>query len=154
MLRLASCMVVSFLVRLPTEYRLRWSNYAWTFNTRHDLNARTRSHRFGSIYVRFRYSTSVFATRLAIQRYLPPTSISTNEFKVNQPTNTAMHFLTTASTLLFLTSSLQVLASPLTFTDIERRWSAGESDVSVHHDSSYSQLPRNKRPKYSNSNNP
>lgn len=42
-----------------------------------------------------------------------------------------MQFLTTALKLLFLTTtSLQVLASPLSFTDIERRWSAGESDVS------------------------
>jgi hypothetical protein len=45
-----------------------------------------------------------------------------------------MHFPNTTTTLinlLFLTTtSLQVLASPLSFTDIERRWSAGESDVS------------------------
>lgn len=40
-----------------------------------------------------------------------------------------MHFLTTTLTLLSLTTSLRVLAAPLTFTDIERRWSAGESDV-------------------------
>lgn len=40
-----------------------------------------------------------------------------------------MHFLTNTLTLLSLTTSLQVLAAPLTFTDIERRWSAGESDV-------------------------
>ena len=41
-----------------------------------------------------------------------------------------MHFLTTAISLLSLASTIQVLASPLSFTDIERRWSAGESDVS------------------------
>jgi len=32
--------------------------------------------------------------------------------------------------VLLATTSLQVLASPLSFADIERRWSAGESDVS------------------------
>jgi hypothetical protein len=42
-----------------------------------------------------------------------------------------MHFLTTAFNFLFLATSLQVLAAPLTFTDIERRWSAGESDVNT-----------------------
>jgi len=44
-----------------------------------------------------------------------------------------MHFpiTTTLTTFVLLaTTSLQVLASPLSFTDIERRWSAGESDVS------------------------
>lgn len=43
-----------------------------------------------------------------------------------------MHFLATALVnILVLAFSLQVvLASPLSFTDIERRWSAGESDVS------------------------
>jgi hypothetical protein len=42
-----------------------------------------------------------------------------------------MHFLTTAFSLLCFTAPLQVLAAPLTFTDIERRWSAGETDVSA-----------------------
>lgn len=41
-----------------------------------------------------------------------------------------MHFLSTILGLLAATTSLQVLAAPLTFGDIERRWSAGESDVS------------------------
>jgi hypothetical protein len=40
-----------------------------------------------------------------------------------------MHFLPTTLTLLILATSLLALAAPLTFTDIERRWSAGESDV-------------------------
>ena len=56
------------------------------------------------------------------------------------PTKTAtMHFptaTTTLTTLLLLllltTAPLRALASPLSFTDIERRWSAGESDVSLH----------------------
>jgi hypothetical protein len=58
-----------------------------------------------------------------------------------------MHFLTTAFSLLFLTTSLQVLAAPLTFTDIERRWSAGESDVSssTHHIPSIPSNIRQKR---------
>ena len=42
-----------------------------------------------------------------------------------------MHFLSTALNFLCLATSLQVLAAPLTFTDIERRWSAGESDVRI-----------------------
>jgi hypothetical protein len=83
---------------------------------------------------------------VAIQKYLPTTAIAKNESKINQPTNqpptTTMHFLTTAFKLLFLTTSLQVLASPLTFTDIERRWSAGESDVSISHNSSYHPTPK------------
>jgi hypothetical protein len=43
-----------------------------------------------------------------------------------------MHLPTsTLINLLFLaTTSLKVLASPLSFTEIERRWSAGETDVS------------------------
>jgi hypothetical protein len=46
-----------------------------------------------------------------------------------------MHLPTTTSliNLLFLTTTISlqvVLASPLSFTDIERRWSAGETDVS------------------------
>jgi hypothetical protein len=44
-----------------------------------------------------------------------------------------MLFLTTAFNFLFLATSIQVLAAPLTFTDIERRWSAGESDVGTIH---------------------
>jgi hypothetical protein len=83
---------------------------------------------------------------VAIQKYLPTTAIAKNESKINQPTNqpptTTMHFLTTAFKLLFLTTSLQVLASSLTFMDIERRWSAGESDVSISHDSSYHPTPK------------
>ncbi|KAM0702043.1 hypothetical protein Q7P35_010953 [Cladosporium inversicolor] len=43
-----------------------------------------------------------------------------------------MHFVPTALALLSLATSLQVLAAPLTFADIERRWSAGESDASIH----------------------
>ena len=48
-----------------------------------------------------------------------------------------MHFpgaTTTLTTLVLLltTAPFRALASPLSFTDIERRWSAGESDVSLH----------------------
>jgi hypothetical protein len=51
------CVLVSFLRSSATaigKIGLRWSNYAWTFNTRHDLNARNRSRGFGSVYIRFR----------------------------------------------------------------------------------------------------
>lgn len=57
-------------------------------------------------------------------------SLFHNRHQRLQTPSTTMHFLTTALSLLSLASSLQVLASPLSFTDIERRWSAGESDVS------------------------
>ena len=55
-----------------------------------------------------------------------------------------MHFLATALVnILVLAFSLQVvLASPLSFTDIERRWSAGESDVSPPHCSTNKQTKR------------
>jgi hypothetical protein len=53
----------------------------------------------------------------------------------HQKTTATMHLPTTTSliNLLFLTTTISlqvVLASPLSFTDIERRWSAGETDVS------------------------
>jgi hypothetical protein len=55
-------------------------------------------------------------------------------FSIKRPPTATMHFPTTTTTLINLllltTASLQVLASPLSFTDIERRWSAGETDVS------------------------
>lgn len=65
------------------------------------------------------FDSSFSQTRSHSYNYNP--SQTTNDRK--------MHFLTTTFTLLSLTTSIRVLAAPLTFTDIERRWSAGESDV-------------------------
>jgi hypothetical protein len=61
-----------------------------------------------------------------------------------------MHLPTTTSliNLLFFTTTISlqvVLASPLPFTDIERRWSAGETDVSpknpIHPTYTYPNIP-------------
>jgi hypothetical protein len=132
------CLFLSF-VRLSKAYCLRWSNYAWTYSCKYHCKIRIRSHRFASIYVRSRLSISLFAI-WHHHPEIPSDDRNSHERIKDQPTNQpteTMHFLTTALNLLCLTTSFQVLASPLTFTDIERRWSAGESDVSDPHDSSY-----------------
>jgi hypothetical protein len=82
--------LVLFLFVYLQNIGFRWSNYAWTFNTGHDPNTLTRSHRLTSIYVRFPINDSCNLDRLDIQRYLPTTATSTHEF---QPTNHHNHAL-------------------------------------------------------------
>jgi len=73
------------------------------------------------------YSSTVRSSQTRGHNY----NYNYNYLSATQPNRPKMHFLTTTSTLLLLlaTASLHALAAPLTFTDIERRWSAGESDV-------------------------
>jgi hypothetical protein len=82
-------------------------------------------------------SSLLFTRKTSLLRY-------TSRIEAKQPTDThssskstaTMHLPTTTTSLinlLFLTTTISfqvVLASPLSFTDIERRWSAGETDVS------------------------
>ena len=78
------------------------------------------------------YLCNLFARSFACYQIILSTRQTRVETsQVSTASTATMHFLSTALNFLCLTTSLQVLAAPLTFTDIERRWSAGESDVRI-----------------------